>query len=133
MLAFSRLPVERRSTFINHAIQTGVDYFFTNDPATADFPGEMAPQPDQRWWKFHFPVAGMDLLQLAEALTALGYGTDPRLANTLVLIRDKQDDFGRWSREKNYGYSHKWWGDYGAYGKPNKWVTLRALRVLKNL
>jgi hypothetical protein len=131
MLAFSRIPEKQRSPLINRAIRVGVNYFFANDPATADFPGENAPRPDRRWWKFHFPVTGLDLLQVAEALTALGYGADPRLVNTLSLIRSKQDDTGKWLREKNYGYWHKWWVDYGLYNKPNKWVTLRALRVLK--
>jgi hypothetical protein len=131
MMAFSRLPVERRSALIDLAIAAGVKYFFSTDPATAAFPGEMAAVPDARWWKFHFPVIGMDLLQVAEALTALGYGSDPRLANTLDLIRRKQDENGRWLLEKNYGYWHKWWVNYGTSGKPNKWVTLRALRVLK--
>jgi hypothetical protein len=131
MLAFSRLPVERRTLLIRRAIEAGVNYFFNDDPSTANFPGEMAPQPDRRWWKFHFPVVGMDLLQVAEALTGLGYGADPRLANTLDLIRSKQDESGRWSLEKNYGYQHRWWVKYGSINKPNKWVTLRALRVLK--
>jgi hypothetical protein len=131
MLAFSRLPAERRTPLIERAIRDGVEYFFSSDPATADFPGETAPRPDRRWWKFHFPVVGMDLLQVAEALTALGYGSDPRLANTLDLIRSKQDESGRWSLEKNYGYWHKWWVNYGSINKPNKWVTLRAIRVLK--
>ena len=131
MMAFSRLPVESRSPLIKRAIEAGVKYFFSADPATADFPGETAPMPDRRWWKFHFPVIGMDILQVAEALTALGYGADPRLTNTLDLIRDKQDEQGRWLLENNYGYRHKWWVNYGPINKPNKWVTLRALRVLK--
>lgn len=131
MLALSRLPEGHRTPLIKRAIQAGVDYFFSSDPATADFPGEMAPRPDRRWWKFHFPVVGMDLLQVAEALTALGYGADPRLVNTLDLIRSKQDEIGRWALEKNYGYWHKWWVNYGSINKPNKWVTLRAMRVLK--
>lgn len=131
MLAFSRLPAERRSPLVKRAIDAGVAYFFHSDPATANFPGETAPRPDRRWWNFHFPVVGMDLLQVADALTALGYGADPRLANTLDLIRRKQDENGRWLLEKNYGYWHKWWVNYGSVNKPNKWVTLRALRVLK--
>jgi hypothetical protein len=131
MLAFSRLPVKHRSPLVKRAIEAGIKYFFSADPATANFPGEMAPAPDKRWWKFHFPVVGMDILQVAEALTALGCGADPRLSNTFDLIKSKQDDQGKWVLEKNYGYWHKWWVDYGALGKPNKWVTLRAMRVLK--
>jgi hypothetical protein len=131
ILAFSRLPAERRSNLIEQAIEAGTKYYFNSDPATANFPGEMAPVPDKRWWKFHFPVIGLDILQIAEALTALGYGSDPRLANTLDLIRQKQGENGKWLLEENYGYWHKWWVKYGSIGKPNKWVTLRALRVLK--
>jgi hypothetical protein len=131
MMALSRLPEGRRTPLIKRAIQAGVEYFFSSDPATANFPGETAPRPDRRWWKFHFPVVGMDILQVAEALTTLGYGADPRLANTLKIIRDKQDENGRWLLEKNYGYWHQWWVKYGSLGKPNKWITLRAMRMLK--
>ena len=131
MTAFSRIPAESRYPLVKQAIEVGINYFFSADPATADFPGETAPRPDRRWWKFHFPVVGGDLLQVTEALTTLGYGADPRLANTLDLIRSKQDQNGMWLREKNYGYWHKWWVDCGLFNKPNKWVTLRALRVLK--
>ena len=52
-----------------------------------------------------------------------------RLAHALTLIRDKQDDQGRWPLE--YSYTGKIWNDFGAKKQPNKWVTLRALRVLK--
>jgi hypothetical protein len=131
MLALSRLPPAKRTPLLKNAIETGVEYFFTNDPATALFPGEQAPRPDSRWWRFTFPVVGLDLLQVAEALTALGYGNDPRLSNLLGLIREKQGADGKWVREKNYGSSHKWWVKYGVFDKPNKWVTLRAMRVLK--
>lgn len=64
------------------------------------------------------------------ALTGLGYGNDKRLANTINLIREKQDENGR--RQLDYDYKDKTWVDFGARKKPNKWVTLRALRVLKH-
>ena len=51
------------------------------------------------------------------------------MANALKLIRDKQNEEGRWSLE--YDYNGKTWVDFGEAKKPNKWVTLRALRVLK--
>ena len=66
---------------------------------------------------------------IREVLTRLGYGRDPRLVNLLQLIRQKQDPSGRWNLE--YDYTGKTWGSYGAKGQPNKYVTLRALRVLK--
>jgi hypothetical protein len=69
-----------------------------------------------------------DLLQLAEALVNLGLGSDPRLANTLALIREKGSEDQRWPLE--YTYAGKTWGDFGPKGKPNKWVTYRAVKVL---
>jgi hypothetical protein len=72
-----------------------------------------------------------DLLQIVEALVALGYGRDPRLGNALQIIRDKQDAQGRWALD--YDYAGKTWVDFGPKKQPNKWVTLRALRVLKSV
>ncbi len=38
MLAFSLWPVERRTPLIERAIQQGVDFLFSTDPARADYP-----------------------------------------------------------------------------------------------
>lgn len=131
MLAFSKLPPAKRAPLIQRAISRGVDFFFSIDPVTAKFPQRLPDTPPNRdWWKFGFPVFYItDLLQLAEALVGLGYGKDPRLAKTLQLIRDKQDENGRWALE--YHYTGKTWVDIPTPKQPNKWATLRALRVLK--
>jgi len=132
MLAFSRLPVEQRTPLINKAIKQGTDFFFGIDPATAGYPTRLGDKPSRNWWKFGFPIFYVtDLLQLAEALVALGYGDNPRLSNTLNIIREKQDADGRWSLE--YDYTGKTWLDFGEKKQPNPWVTLRALRILKTL
>jgi hypothetical protein len=47
----------------------------------------------------------------------------------LDLIRSKQDEQGRWNLENNY--PSKTWANFGSLNKPNKWVTIRALRVLR--
>jgi hypothetical protein len=130
MLAFSKLPLNQRTPLIRKAIQHGVDFFFGVDPATATYPTGYAEKPSGNWWKFGFPVFYVtDLLQLAEALAQLGYGNDPRLSNTLNIIHEKQDSEGRWPLE--YDYTGKTWMDFGKKKQPNKWVTLRVLRVLK--
>ncbi len=130
MLAFSKLPLEKRTPLINRAINAGVDFLFSKDPAKADYPCGYTNKPSGNWWKLGFPIFYVtDLLQNVEALVGLGYGKDPRLSNALKVIRDKQDAQGRWNLE--YDYSGKTWADFGAKGRPNKWVTLRALKVLK--
>jgi hypothetical protein len=130
MLAFSRCPAGYRTPLVENAIEQGVGFLFSVDPAAADYPTGWTAKPSGNWWKFGFPVFYVtDLLQTVEALVGLGYAHDPRLANALDLIRAKQDAQGRWPLE--YDYAGKTWVDFGAKKQPNKWVTLRALRVLK--
>jgi hypothetical protein len=130
MLAFSILSVERRTPLIGEAIRKGVDFLFSVDPAEATYPSGWSDKPSGNWWKFGFPVFYVtDILQIVEALVRLGYGHDPRLETALYLIRAKQDEHGRWPLE--YDYSGKTWVEFGKKKEPNKWVTLRALRVLK--
>ena len=130
LMAFAALPLERRTPLVNAAIKAGVDFIFSIDPATADYPHSYSPKTSGNWWKFGFPVFYVtDLLQLVEAMAGLGYGQDPRLANALQIIRDKRDANGRWLLE--YDYQGKIKADFGKKKEANKWVTLRALRVLK--
>lgn len=132
MLAFSAVSKDKHTPEVKAAIQAGVDFLLGIDPAAADYPHAYAAKPSGNWWKFGFPVFYItDLLQLVEAIAALGFGNDPRMRNVVQIIRDKQDSEGRWSLE--YGYKGKTHWDFGQMKQPNKWVTIRALRVLKTL
>ena len=132
MLAFGKLPKENRTPLIEQAIQQGIDFLFSVNPVQALWPSPYYPKPSGNWWKFGFPVFYItDLLQVAEALVLLGYGSDKRLADTLDHIRNKQDEQGRWLQE--FSYQDKTWVNFGPKKQPNKWVTLRALRVLKGV
>ncbi len=133
LLAFGKLSAGKRTTMMNAAIKTGVDFLLSTDPVKAEYPFGISPKPDakpsQNWWKFGFPSFYVsDIIQNVEALARLGYGKDPRLANAIQLIKDKQDNQGRWLMEHNY--AGRILVDFGPKKQPNKWVTLRALRVL---
>ena len=131
MLALGKLPQEEHTPLIESAIQAGVEFLLGVDPAEATYPTGWTDKPSGNWWKFGFPVFYVtDILQIVEALGLVGYGQDPRLAPALDLIRSKQDGQGRWNLE--YDYSGKTWVDFGPKKQPNKWVTLRALRVLQS-
>lgn len=130
LLALSKVPAAQRTPTIERALKTGVDFLLGVDPATADYPRGYAPKPNRSWFKFGYPIGYItDVLQILEVLTALGYGADSRLANGLDLLLSKQDEQSRWPLE--YTYNGKTWVDVEEKGKPSKWVTLRALRVLK--
>ena len=130
MRAFGNCPKEDRTPLIENAIHMGIEFFLSVDPAKADYPVGEGQHQSQNWWKFGFPIFYIsDILQIAEALTGVGVTSDPRMNNMLDLIRGKQDEQGRWKLE--YSYSTKAWGNFGRVNAPSKWVTLRALRVLK--
>jgi hypothetical protein len=132
MLALGKWPEKRRTPAIKLAIQQGVDFLLRVDPAEANYPTGFSSKPSQNWWKFGFPIFYVtDLLQIIKALGPLGYGRDPRLSRAIALVREKQDGNGRWILD--YDYTGKTWVDFGPKKQPNKWVTLRALRVLKAL
>jgi hypothetical protein len=129
MLAFSKLGPSQRTPLVERAIQAGLDFFLQADPMQAPWPAGYANQPSGNWWKFGFPVFYVtDLLQVAEALVALGCASDPRLARLFAFIAQKQDAHGRWNLE--YDYAGKTWVDFGAKKQPNPWVTLRALKTM---
>ena len=130
MLAFAKLPEEARTPLIGRAIDTGLEFLLSKDPAVADYPMGYSTKPSQSWFRFGFPLFYVtDVLQNLEVLTSFGYGTDPRLSRAIELVLNKQDQQGRWKME--YTYNGKTWVDVEEKGKPSKWVTLRALRVLK--
>jgi hypothetical protein len=130
LLALSKVPPAKRTPAIQSAIDCGVEFLFSRDPAVADYPMGYSEIPNRSWFKFGYPIGYVtDVLQNLEVLTALGYGGDPRLENGIELLLSKADDKGRWWLE--YTYNGKTWVDVDEKGQPSKWVTLRALRVLK--
>ena len=132
LLAFGQLSPESRKPLVNDAIQRGVDFLFSVDPAAAAYPSGENSKPSGSWFKFGFPMFYItDVLQLVEALVGVGCGKDPRLENAIRYILDKQDANGRWAME--YSYAGKTWVDFGEKKQPNKWVTYRVLKALKNI
>jgi len=76
----------------------------------------------------HFSYTS-DVLEASLALCEAGYAHDPRLKNAIDLVLAKRDADGRWVMK--HSFNGKMWADIETKGQPSKWVTLRALRVLK--
>jgi hypothetical protein len=70
-----------------------------------------------------------DLLQNLEALCDAGAAADPRLDRAFDRLLSQQDAQGTWANR--YAYHAKMVQDIDRQGRPSKWVTLRACRVLK--
>ena len=130
MKALLAVPQERRIPAVRRAIEVGAEFLLSRDPAVADYP--YTERVSSTWFKFGFPLSyWSDVLETTAVLVELGYGDDPRLANAFQLILSKQDAQGRWKLEN--ALTGKMWADIEEKGKPSKWVTLRALRVLKHV
>ena len=80
------------------------------------------------WLKPGFPLMYQtDILELLGIFRDLGID-DPRLADARAILRDKQQADGRWLLENTF--NGKMNVRIEQKGKPSKWVTLMALRVL---
>jgi len=129
MIALSKVPPAQRTRNMHEAIKRGVDFLLSHDPAVSDYPFGRGNKPSSTWFKFYYPLfSEADVLQNLEVLAALGQAGNPKLANALDLVISKQNQQGQWLLERTY----KELADIQEKkGQPSKWVTLRALRVLK--
>ena len=64
-----------------------------------------------------------------EYFARVGAARDPRLQDAIDLLLERQRSDGRWPLQ--YKFTGKVFFDMERVGKPSRWVTLRALRVLR--
>jgi hypothetical protein len=82
------------------------------------------------WTRFAFPTWWhYDVLRGLEYLRRAGVAPDERVAEAIDLVVSKRDDDGRWPLETRYPGQMPVEMDDGQ-GRPSRWNTLRALRVL---
>jgi len=86
---------------------------------------------DETWTRFAFPpLWHYDVLRALDYLRQAGTPRDPRLGEAIAIVRDRRQSDGRWLldvRHRNTLYPEI----AGEVGEPNRWITLRALRVLQ--
>ena len=82
------------------------------------------------WTRFAFPTWWhYDVLRGLEYLRHAGVVPDERMAEAIDLVSSKRDGDGRWPLETRYPGEMPVEIDEGE-GRPSRWITLRALRVL---
>jgi hypothetical protein len=83
------------------------------------------------WTRFAFPTWWhYDVLRGLEYLRDAGVTPDERVAEAIDLVASKRDGEGRWPLETRYPGVMPVEIDEGE-GRPSRWNTLRALRVLR--
>lgn len=130
MKALLTVPEQQRTPALRRAIEHGTEFLLRYDVVKADFP--YTEKVSSAWFKLSFPLGyWSDVLETLAVLTTLGYGGDARLEEAYHWLLSKQNSEGCWKLENTL--NGKMWIDIEKRGKPSKWVTLRALRVIKGI
>jgi hypothetical protein len=83
------------------------------------------------WLEFSFPTRWhYDVLRALEYFRAVGEPPDPRVDEAMDLLRSKQQSDRTWLLENTHPGAVHFTLD-GGDGRPSRWNTLRALRVLR--
>jgi len=125
--ALAEIPEKKRSPEVSRTIEGAAEYFLKHHIYKRSHDLSKVAKP--KWVKFGFPTMwDGDALEVFELLTRLGY-RDPRMQDAAELILSKQDDCGRWNLENTY--NGRFQVDIEKKGKPSKWVSLIALKAIK--
>lgn len=71
-----------------------------------------------------------DALEILGILTQLGY-KDERMNDAIDILISQQDSQGRWMLENTF--NGRFQVNIEQKGKPSKWITMNAIRILKRI
>ena len=127
--AFVEIPDEDRSATVRAAVEQDIEFLLSVPLLEATYPARS--QVSSRWFELGFPLAYYaDVLEVMTVLAQAKHGDHPYVQAGVEWLVGKQDPGGRWKLEQTPG---KMWASVGRRGQPNKWVTLRALVLLKEI
>src|SRR5438477_12770388 len=121
---------------MTRALERGQEYLLERRMLRRLSSGELI---DPAFTLFSFPTGWhYDALRGRDYLRAAGVTPDPRVAEAIDLVRSKPDAEGRWPRENphvsemvNARVRDLEFDMDEREGRPSRWNTLRALRVLR--
>jgi len=128
--AFSEVPETERSPAIKRAIERGAEFLLMHCLYKADH--HDYKMINRQWLKFSFPwFYGYHILRGLVVITKLGFINDERLADAVRVLIQKCRPDGTWLLDN--APTGRMQANIETVGKPSKWITLNALKVLKNL
>ncbi len=126
--ALGAVPLEQRTAEIDATIKKAAEFLLLHHIYKRSHDLERPSKPG--WLRFGFPLMYQtDVLEILDILTELGI-KDTRMDDAVNIVRKKRGDGGRWKTENAYG-SERLLIPMEQKGIASKWITLRALRVLK--
>jgi hypothetical protein len=125
--ALAEIPEKKRSVAVKQTLEKGAEYFLLHHVFKSSHNLNRVPKPG--WLKFGFPLMYQtDALEILGILTQLGYH-DKRMQEAIDIVISKQNNEGKWILENTYNGRYQTMIEQK--GKPSKWITLHALKVLK--
>ncbi|MDD1752015.1 MAG: hypothetical protein LUQ38_02860 [Methanotrichaceae archaeon] len=125
--ALSEIPPGKRSPEVQRTIEEGTEYLLKHHIHKRSHNLGLVSKPG--WLRFGFPLMyGTDILEILGILTKLGC-RDERMQEAVDVVVSKQDSNGAWRLANTF--NGKYLIDIEEKGRPSKWITLNALRVLK--
>ena len=125
--ALAAVPADKRSTNVKNTIEDVSEYFLIHHIHKRSHDLNRDSKPG--WRRLGFPhMYQTDVLEILDILTSLGY-KDERMQDAIDLVVSKQDNYGQWSLENTF--NGRFQANIEQKGKPSKWITLNALKVLK--
>jgi hypothetical protein len=130
MEALCEVPRKKLTKEMEQAIERGAEFLLMHRLFKADHHNYKVIR--QSWLKLGFPwFYGYNTLRGLDVLTELGYVKDERLNDAVEVLLQKRQDNGTWILES--APIGRMQTNLEVKGKPSKWITLIALRVLKRL
>ena len=125
--ALSEIPSGERSASVQETVEAGVEFLLKHHIHKRSHNLTQVSKPG--WLRFGFPLMYQtDALEILGILTQLGC-KDERMQEAVDLVVSKQDASGRWELASTF--NGRFQVDVEEKGKPSKWITLNALRVLR--
>lgn len=125
--ALAEVPPRERTDRIEQTIASGREYILLHHIYKRSHDLSKVAKPG--WLRLQFPLMYQsDLLETASILLELGC-RDQRMSDAIERIASKRTEDGRWLLESTF--NGRFQVDIEERGVPSRWMTLRALRVLK--
>ena len=127
--ALSAVPKKRRTADVDRSIAGACEYLLAHHIYKRSHDLSKVSKPG--WRRLQFPLMYQtDVLEIADILVDLGV-RDERMADAIDLIRSRQNGQGRWLLDSTF--NGRFWVSIEKKGMPSKWITYRAVKVLKRI
>ena len=125
--ALAEIPPSQRAKDVRRTLEHGVEYILRHHVYKRSHDLTRTSKPG--WLRFGFPLMyRTDALEILLLLTQLGY-RDPRMQSAMDVLVSKQRPDGRFCLDNPPNGRHR--VNIEVKGQPSKWITVRALTVMR--